>query len=72
METTELILSDKLEKLLNDNVSTKDTKSSRGKLDTTLFDRISKKGLLEKVEYTLPLNDTLGQRFFNASKFSTE
>lgn len=72
METTELILSDKLEKLLKDNVSTKETKSSKEKLDTTLFDRISKKGLLEKVEYTLPLNDTLGQRFFNASKFSAE
>ncbi len=68
METTELILSDKLDKLLKDNISIKERKSSIGKLDTTLLDRISKKGLLEKVEYTLPLNDTLGQKFFNASK----
>ena len=70
METTELILSDKVEKLLKDNVSTKEAKFSTGKMDTTLFDKISRKGLLDKVEYTLPLNDTLGQRLFNASKFS--
>ncbi len=72
METTELILSDKVEKLLKGNVSAKEVKPAKGKLDTTLFDKISKKGLLDKVEYTLPLNDTLGQRFFNASKFITE
>ena len=72
METTELILSDKFDKLLKGNVSTKEVQSSKGKLDTTLFDKISKKGLLDKVEYTLPLNDTLGQRFFNALKFSIE
>lgn len=72
METTDLILSDKLEQLLKDNIPNKETEFSRSKLDTTLFDKISKKGLLDKVEYTLPLNDTLGQRFFNASRFSIE
>ena len=72
MDTKGLVLSKKLEKLLKDNDSTKKVDSSKRKLDTTLFDKISEKGLLEKVEYTLPLSDTLGQRFFNASKFSVE
>jgi len=72
METTELILSDKVERLLKGNVSTKEVKPVKSKLNTTLFDRISKKGLLDKVEYTLPMSDTLGRRFFNASKFITE
>lgn len=72
MEKKDLILSNKLEKLLGEKFPNKEAKSSKRKLDTTLFDKISKKGLLEKVEYTLPLNDTLGQRFFNASKFSVE
>ena len=72
MGTTKLILSDKVEKLLKGDVSAKEVKSPSGKLDTTLFDKISKKGLLDQPEYTLPLNDTLGQRFFNASKFSTK
>ena len=72
MGTRKLILSDKVEKLLKGNVSIKEGESSSSKLDTTLFDKITKKGLLDKVEYNLPLNDTLGQRFFNASKFSVE
>lgn len=69
METKNLILSNQLKKLLGKEFPNTETKSTERKLDTTLFDKISEKGLLEKVEYTLPLNDTLGQRFFNASKF---
>jgi hypothetical protein len=64
-----LILSNKLEKLLNADGLPKVKRSESNKLDTTLFDKISKKGLLEKTTYSLPLNDTLGQRFFNATQF---
>lgn len=72
MITKNLKLSNQLEKLLGEKFPDKESKSTDKKLDTTLFDKISKKGLLDKVEYTLPLNDTLGQRFFNASKFRIE
>lgn len=72
METTKLILSDAVEKLLKDNVSTKKSSSTNKKMDTSLLELVSEKGLLEKTEYSLPLTDTLGQRFFNATRFTIE
>ena len=68
METKKLILANKVEKLLKDNRSTK-VKSLKRKMDTTLFYKLSKRGLIEKAEYRLPLADTLGRGFFEASNF---
>lgn len=68
MKTTELKISDKFEKLLKSNLTTK-TKVVKKRLDTSLYDKVSEKGLLEKVEYSFPVNDTLGREFYNATKF---
>lgn len=57
------ILSKAVEELLNNN-------SIEKKMDTTLFDLVSKKGLLEKPTYSFPLADTLGIRLFEATKFT--
>ncbi len=72
MGTTKLILSEEVEKLLKDNVTIKKSNSMGKKMDTSLLELVSEKGLLEKTEYSLPLTDTLGQRFFNATKFTVQ
>ncbi len=64
MGTAKLILSEEVEKLLKDNVTIKKSNSMGKKMDTSLLELVSEKGLLEKTEYSLPLTDTLGQRFF--------
>ncbi|MBC6400591.1 MAG: hypothetical protein GDA42_05635 [Ekhidna sp.] len=73
MESKHLPLSEKFEKLVkNANFTDKKTQSLKRTLDTTLFDKISEKGLLEKTEYTLPLKDTIGQQLFEALKFKNK
>lgn len=72
METKKLILSEAVEKLLKDNVSTKKSSFTGHKMDISLLKLVSEKGLLEKTEYSLPLTDTLGQRFFNVTRFTVK
>lgn len=55
---TKTSLVEQLENLLEENkTKVKDKKSSL----TVLLRKISKRGLLEKSEYSLPLKDTLGK-----------
>ena len=66
----ELLLSKKVDKLLKEKPFKRETLART--IDTTILDKLSEKGLLEKPKYTLPLLDTLGRRFYETSKFNAK
>ncbi|MDN5214265.1 hypothetical protein QQ020_19460 [Fulvivirgaceae bacterium BMA12] len=64
---TQLSLVEKLEKLLDNKQIKEKTRNSHL---TILMEKVSKKGLLEKSEYSLPLKDTIGRTLHDLTKFN--
>lgn len=64
---TQTSLTEKLEKFQRDDRNKKMKNSSKL---TDLMEKLSKKGLLNKNEYSLPLKDTIGRTLHSQTKFS--
>ena len=61
-------LTDKLTKVLSREKEFVPS-SDESRLDLTLLEKFERKGLIRKSEYTLPMNDTLGQNFHRDTKY---